>query len=130
MAAGNPPRQGQAEPGAVAGGRSALTRGVTTIKAPENVGSDLVRYSGPLIADRNHIAVRGAIEIDVHRASSRGVPYGVVDQVADHPVNQLLVPVKGRRTNGQGVLDGDAPGRRDYPGRPHDILDHFVEVHR
>ena len=52
MAARDPPRQRQAEPGPIARGRSTLTCGVAAIKALEDIRSDLVGHSRTLISDR------------------------------------------------------------------------------
>jgi hypothetical protein len=41
--------------------RAALTRSVAAIKALENIRPDVIRHAGTLIADRIHIAARGAV---------------------------------------------------------------------
>ncbi len=92
--------------------------------------SDLVGHPRTLIADRDHIAARGAIQVDPHRGSQWCMTDRVVYDVPDHAADQLLVTVKRRRTNRQRIVNGDVLGRGDHARRAHNLVDELVEVHR
>src|SRR5688572_31746127 len=97
--------------------RIGTAREVAAEEALEDVRADLWRDPRSLIADGNGIAGVRPVEVDAYRAAGGRVSYRVVEQVDQHPPDQVLVPGERRRGN-RHRIDRDIPRRGDHTCGP------------